>query len=94
MARTVDPSRSLRSLLEAVAERLAEDDLADPPPSAELIAACVLGLSPARLVAEADRPPTVEERACLQERVARVATGEPAAYRNSRGESPHPSGVG
>jgi release factor glutamine methyltransferase len=72
-------SHTLPVYLTATAERLADDGVADPPPSAEPIAACVLGLPRDRLDAEADRPPTAEEQARLRDLVDRVASGEPAA---------------
>jgi len=73
-------SRTLRASLTAMAEHLVEDGVADPHPSAELIAACVLGLSRDGLDAQADRLPTPEEQARLRDLVDRVAGGEPAAY--------------
>jgi release factor glutamine methyltransferase len=77
----VEPtSQTLRAYLTAMADRLADDGVADPPPSAELIAACVLGLPRDRLDAQADRPPTAEEQARLRDLVDRVAGREPAAY--------------
>src|SRR5438132_1011126 len=73
-------SQTLREFLAAMADRLADDGVADPPPSAELVAAHVLGLPRARLDAEADRLPTPEEQARLNDLLDRVANGEPAAY--------------
>lgn len=73
-------SESLRAFLAAMAEHLADDGVADPPPSAELIAAHVLGLPRARLAAEADRPPTSEEQDRLRVLLDRVTAGEPLAY--------------
>src|SRR5205823_9588122 len=64
----------------AMADRLADDGVSDPPPTAALIAAHVLGLPRARFEAEADRPPTAEERARLRDLLDHVAAGEPAAY--------------
>jgi release factor glutamine methyltransferase len=72
--------QTLGEALAAVAERLADDGVADPPPWPGLIAARALGISRDRLDAEADRLPTAEERVRLRELVDRVAAGEPAAY--------------
>src|SRR4051794_17107074 len=72
--------QTLRAYLTAIAERLADDGVADPPPPAELIAACVLGLPRDGLDAQADRLPSPEEQARLRDLVDRVARGEPAAY--------------
>src|SRR5262245_43045338 len=70
----------LAEFLAATAERLADDGVADSPPTAELIAARVLGLQRERLDAEAGRPPTAEEQARLRSLLDQVAAGEPAAY--------------
>jgi release factor glutamine methyltransferase len=72
--------QTLIGFLAAIADHLADDGVADPPPTAELIAAHVLGLPRERLDAEAGRPPTAEERARLLGLLDHVAAGEPAAY--------------
>jgi len=80
MEPAADGSRSLRRLLELVAGRLADDGVADPPPTAALIAARVLGLPRQQLDAEVRRPPTAKEQARLLGLLDHVAAGEPAAY--------------
>lgn len=73
--------QTLGEFLATVAERLlADDGVADPPPTAELIAARVLGLPRDRLDAEVGRPPTAEEQARLLGLLDHVAAGEPVAY--------------
>src|SRR4051812_813636 len=72
--------QTLGEFLAAMAECLADDGVADPPPTAELIAARVLGLPRERLDAEAGRPPTADEQARLLGLLDHVAAGEPAAY--------------
>jgi release factor glutamine methyltransferase len=76
----VGACQTLGEFLAAMAQRLADDGVADPPPTAELIAARVLGLPRDRLDAEASRPPTAEEQARLHGLLDHVAAGEPAAY--------------
>src|SRR5689334_24992073 len=80
MEPAADFMRSLGRFLELMAERLAADGVADPPPPVELIAARLLGLTRARLDSEADRPPTPEESDRLRRALDRIAAGEPAAY--------------
>ena len=72
--------QTLGAFLAAMAPRLADDGVADPPPSAELIAVHVLGLARARFDAEAGRPPSAAEQARLRDLLDQVAAGEPAAY--------------
>jgi release factor glutamine methyltransferase len=72
--------QTLGELLAAVAQRLADDGVADSPPTAELIAARVLGLPRDRLDAETSRPPTAKEQTRLHGLLDHVAAGEPAAY--------------
>jgi release factor glutamine methyltransferase len=81
MLRPVASARqTLSEFLAAMAQRFADDGVADPPPTAELIAVHVLGLPRERLDAEAGRPPTAEEQARLHSLLDQVAAGEPAAY--------------
>lgn len=68
------------ALLEAAVERLADDGVADVPPTVELLAERALGRSRGGLAAEARRPPTAGERGRIQRLVERVAAGEPLAY--------------
>jgi release factor glutamine methyltransferase len=72
--------QTLGEFLAVMAHRLADDGVADPSPSAELIAAHVLGLARERFDAEAPRPPNAEEQARLRDLLDHVAAGEPAAY--------------
>jgi release factor glutamine methyltransferase len=72
--------QTLGEFLTAMAHRLADDGVADPSPSAELIAAHVLGLAPERFDTEAGRPPNAEEQARLRDLLDHLAAGEPAAY--------------
>src|SRR5690242_219596 len=71
---------TLGEFLMAMADRLSDDGVADSPPTAEQLATYVLGFSPERLDAEADRPPTLNEQARFRRLLDRVAAGEPAAY--------------
>ena len=80
MEPAADCTRSLGDLLKVVAERLAADGVADPPPPVELIAARLLGLAREWLDSEVDRPPTPEESDRLRRALDRIAAGEPAAY--------------
>jgi release factor glutamine methyltransferase len=80
MEPAADGPRSLGRFLEVVAARLADDGVADPPPTAEVIAARLLGLTREQIATEADRPPTLEESDRLGRALDRVAAGEPAAY--------------
>jgi len=80
MKPSADCTLSLGGLLEMMAERLAADGVADPPPPVEMIAACLLGLTRDRLDSEAGRPPTPEESDRLRRALDRIAAGEPAAY--------------
>lgn len=80
MPPTAMASPTLGELLASTARRLADDGVADPPPTAALLASRALGISSDRLESEAGRPPTDEERARLQALIDRVAAGEPAAY--------------
>jgi len=60
MKPSADCTLSLGGFLEMMAERLAADGVADPPPPVEMIAARLLGLTRERLDSEAGRPPTPE----------------------------------
>jgi release factor glutamine methyltransferase len=80
MEPAADFMRSLGRFLEVMAERLAADGVADPPPPIELIAARLLDLPRERLDSGVDRPPTPEESDRLRRALDRIAAGEPAAY--------------
>lgn len=71
---------TLGEFLAAMADCFADDGVADPPPTAELIAVHVLGLPRERLDVDAGRPPTDEEQARLCGLLDHLAAGEPAAY--------------
>jgi release factor glutamine methyltransferase len=80
MGPSADYTLPLGRFLEMMAERLAADGVADPPPPVELIAARLLGLTRERLDTESGRPPTPEELNLLRRALDRIAAGEPAAY--------------
>jgi release factor glutamine methyltransferase len=72
--------QTLGEFLTAMADRLADDGVGDPPPTAELIAVHVLGLPRERLDTELGRPPTDEEQTRICGLLDHIADGSPAAY--------------
>ncbi|QDV38051.1 peptide chain release factor N(5)-glutamine methyltransferase [Tautonia plasticadhaerens] len=72
---------TLRSALEAVADRLDRlDGVKDPRPSVDLLAAVVLGVEPGNELGGLDRPPTAREQGRIDGLIRRVEQGEPIAY--------------